>query len=33
MRELWHNLIEVENEETIINSRWEEIYKEAFSGL
>ena len=33
MKELWGSLIEIEQEETIINSRWEEILKEAFSGL
>lgn len=33
MRELWGSLIEVEKEEEIINSRWNEIFKEAFEGL
>lgn len=33
MKELWNNLIEVENEEQIINNRWEDIYKEAYSGI
>lgn len=33
MKELWNNLISVENEQEIINSRWEEIYKEAYSSL
>ena len=33
MKELWTSLIEIEKEEQIINSRWEEIFKEAFSGL
>ena len=30
MKELWSTLIEVEKEEQIINSRWDEIFKEAF---
>ena len=33
MKELWSTLIEVEKEEEIINSRWDEIFKEAFEGL
>jgi hypothetical protein len=33
MKELWNNLIEIENEELIINNRWNEIYKEAFDGI
>jgi hypothetical protein len=33
MKELWSTLIEVEKEELIINSRWSEIFKEAFDGL
>jgi hypothetical protein len=33
MKELWSSLIEVEKEEQIINSRWSEIFKEAFDGL
>jgi hypothetical protein len=33
MKELWSSLIEVEKEEHIINSRWTEIFKEAFDGL
>jgi hypothetical protein len=33
MKELWSSLIEIEKEESIINKRWEEIFKEAFDGL
>ena len=33
MKELWSTLIEVEQEEAIINTRWEEIFKESLSGL
>lgn len=33
MKQLWSTLVEVEKEEQIINSRWEEIFKEAFAGL
>jgi hypothetical protein len=33
MKELWSSLIDIEKEETIINSRWDEIFKEAFEGL
>jgi len=33
MKELWSSLIEIEKEEQIINSRWDEIFKEAMAGL
>lgn len=33
MKDLWGSLIEVEKEELVINERWQEIFKEAYSGL
>ncbi len=33
MKELWSTLIEIQDEDKIIESRWPEIFKEAFQGL